>query len=76
LPKRGLNYPRERQHYLSGFVLDGANAAVEWPRIDAAASEAVALGVAETFIWAQPQVSRDGYSPASRNERRCNDAII
>jgi uncharacterized protein (TIGR02217 family) len=56
-----LNYPRERQHYLSGFVLDGANAAVEWPRIDAAASEAVALGVAETFIWAQPQVSRDGY---------------
>jgi len=56
-----LNYPRERQHYLAGFVLNGANAAVEWPRIDAAASEAVALGVAETFIWAQPQVSRDGY---------------
>lgn len=56
-----LNYPRDRQHYLSGFVLNAANAAVEWPRIDAAASEAVALGVAETFIWALPQVSRDGF---------------
>ncbi|MBA4354457.1 MAG: TIGR02217 family protein [Novosphingobium sp.] len=56
-----LNYPRERQHYLSGFVLNGANAAVEWPRIDAAASEAVAFGVAETFIWALPQISRDGF---------------
>lgn len=56
-----LGYPRERQHYLSGFVLDASNAVPEWRRIDDAASEAVALGVAETFIWAQPQVSRDGY---------------
>lgn len=56
-----LSYPRDRQHYLSGFVLNAANAAIEWPRIDAAASEAVALGVAETFIWALPQVSRDGF---------------
>lgn len=56
-----LQYPRERQHYLSGFVLDPANAAAEWEWIDAAASEAVALGVAETFIWALPQVSRDGF---------------
>lgn len=56
-----LGYPRERQHYLSGFVLNASNAEPEWQRIDAAASEAVALGVAETFIWAQPQVSRDGY---------------
>lgn len=61
LAEARLNYPREQQHYLSGFVLNGANASVEWPRIDAAASEAVALGVAETFIWALPQVSRDGY---------------
>lgn len=57
-----LNYPRERQHYLSGFVLLPANAEPEWARIDAAASEAVALGVAETFIWALPQVSRDGFT--------------
>lgn len=56
-----LNYPREQQHYLSGFVLNAANATIEWGRIDAAASEAVALGVAETFVWALPQVSRDGF---------------
>lgn len=56
-----LNYPRTRQHYLSGFVLNAQNAESEWQRIDSAASEAVALGVAETFVWAQPQVSRDGY---------------
>lgn len=57
-----LNYPRESQHYLSGFVLLPENAAAEWARIDAAASEARALGVAETFIWALPQVSRDGFT--------------
>lgn len=57
-----LNYPRSRQHYLSGFVLLPENAVTEWARIDAAASEAMALGVSETFIWALPQVSRDGFT--------------
>jgi uncharacterized protein (TIGR02217 family) len=57
-----LGYPRAKQHYLSGFVLNGADAEVMWPRIDAAASEAQALGVAETFIWALPQVARDGFT--------------
>ena len=56
-----LSYPRDRQHYLSGFVLNATDAPAEWARIDAAASDAVALGVAETFIWALPQVSRDGF---------------
>lgn len=62
LAEARLNYPRSRQHYLSGFVLLPENAVPEWARIDAAASEAVALGVAETFIWALPQVSRDGFT--------------
>lgn len=57
-----LGYSRSQQHYLSGFVLLPENAASEWARIDAAASEAVGLGVAETFIWALPQVSRDGFT--------------
>jgi uncharacterized protein (TIGR02217 family) len=57
-----LNYPRENQHYLSGFVLRPENAAAEWARIDAAASEAKMLGIAETFVWALPQVSRDGFT--------------
>lgn len=57
-----LGYPRAKQHYLSGFVLNAADAEAMWPLIDAAASEARAMGVAETFIWALPQVARDGFT--------------
>ncbi|WP_068076104.1 DUF2460 domain-containing protein [Novosphingobium lentum] len=57
-----LGYPRSRQHYLSGFVLRPETAATDWARIDRAASDAVTLGVAETFIWALPQVARDGFT--------------
>lgn len=56
-----LGYPRSRQHYLSGFVLKGEDAETQWSRIDAAASRAQAAGIAETFIWALPQVCRDGF---------------
>ena len=56
-----LGYPRSRQHYLSGFVLNGEDAEKQWNRIDAAASRAQAAGIAETFIWALPQVCRDGF---------------
>lgn len=54
-----LGYPRSEQHYLAGFATltrDG----VEWSRILGGARQAQALGVAETFIWAWPQVARDG----------------
>jgi uncharacterized protein (TIGR02217 family) len=47
---------------VSGFVLSGADAGAMWPMIDAAASEAQAIGVSETFIWALPQVARDGFT--------------
>lgn len=57
-----LGYPRARQHYLAGFVLKPEDAAAHWPLIDAAASRAIAAGVAETFIWALPQVCRDGFT--------------
>ncbi|MDE2562082.1 MAG: DUF2460 domain-containing protein [Sphingomonadales bacterium] len=57
-----LGYSRSAQHYLSGFVLAPADADTQWPRIDAAAGEARALGVAETFVWALPQVARDGFT--------------
>ncbi len=57
-----LGYPRMRQHFLSGFVLNADDAGTMWPLIDNAASEARALGVAETFIWALPQVARDGFT--------------
>ncbi|NML95418.1 DUF2460 domain-containing protein [Novosphingobium olei] len=56
-----LGYARSRQHFLSGFVLTPGDD-IPWRRIDAAADEAIGLGVAETFIWALPQVARDGFT--------------
>ena len=58
-----LLYPRARQHYLAGFVLSQHDAAVQWPLVADAAAAALALGVAETFVWAWPQVARDGFTP-------------
>ncbi len=55
-----LGYPVERQHYLSGFVLR-PDQAVQWGLIETAAAVARARGVAETFLWALPQVMRDGF---------------
>jgi uncharacterized protein (TIGR02217 family) len=55
-----LGYPVGRQHYLSGFVLRPDQAA-QWGLIEAAAEAARARGVAETFLWALPQVMRDGF---------------
>jgi uncharacterized protein (TIGR02217 family) len=55
-----LGYPVEDQHYLSGFVLNNADKA-QWPLIDAAADVARARGVAATYVWALPQVMRDGF---------------
>ncbi|WP_448658899.1 DUF2460 domain-containing protein [Sphingomonas sp. CJ99] len=55
-----LNYPVERQHYFSGFVLRPEDAG-QWAAIDAAAEVARARGVVETFVWALPQVMRDGF---------------
>ncbi len=58
-----LGYPLTRQHYLAGFVLDPADAAAHWPLIAEAASAAAARGVPQQFIWAWPQVARDGFTP-------------
>ena len=51
-----LGYPIAQQHYFSGF----AGAVGDWSAIVAAAREAVREGIAETFIWAMPQILRDG----------------
>jgi len=63
-----LGYPLERQDYMAGFVLDPADAEALWPKIDAGLDEAVARGVARTFVWAAPQVSRDGYTRLASTE--------
>ncbi|MBN2972933.1 DUF2460 domain-containing protein [Roseomonas aeriglobus] len=55
-----LGYPVEEQHYFAGFVLKPEDRA-QWAAIDAAAVRAQSRGVARTFIWALPQVMRDGF---------------
>jgi Conserved hypothetical protein 2217 (DUF2460) len=60
LAQTRLGYPPAKQHYFAGFVLRPEDKA-QWALIDAAADVGRARGVAATFIWAQPQVLRDGY---------------
>jgi uncharacterized protein (TIGR02217 family) len=56
-----LGYPLAQQHYMSGFVLLPEQADV-WASIAHAADLAKARGVAETLLWALPQVTRDGFT--------------
>ena len=56
-----LGYPAAAQHYFSGFVLS-AEDAQQWWRIAAAADEARRREVVEVFLWALPQVMRDGFT--------------
>jgi uncharacterized protein (TIGR02217 family) len=56
-----LGYPIAEQHYFSGFVLRREDKA-QWRDIAFAAQAAVERGTAQTFIWALPQLSRDGFT--------------
>lgn len=53
-----LGYALADQHYFSGF----AATPVDWPLIAKAAEAARLRGVADTFIWAWPQIARDGFA--------------
>jgi len=55
-----LGYPLAGTHYLSGFILNH-DAAPAWALIEEAAQAGRARGHAETFVWAIPQVIRDGF---------------
>jgi uncharacterized protein (TIGR02217 family) len=55
-----LGYPAAQQHYLAGFVLRPEDRA-QWHNVAAAAERARRRGVARTFVWALPQVLRDGF---------------
>jgi len=66
-----LKYPLDKQDYLAGFVLKAEDAELYWSRIEAGISEAEHRGVARRFVWALPQVNRDGYTrlPASEDDQ-------
>ena len=68
-----LGYPLERQDYFAGFVLAAEDADLFWRRIDAGLDEAAARGVPQRFVWALPQVCRDGYT---RLPTRKDDAML
>ena len=57
-----LLYPASEQDYLAGFVLESANAEAFWARIDAGIDEAAGRGITRRYVWALPQVNRDGYT--------------
>jgi uncharacterized protein (TIGR02217 family) len=56
-----LGYPVTDQHYFAGFVLRPEDKA-QWRDIAFAAQSARERGTAQTFIWALPQVARDGFT--------------
>jgi uncharacterized protein (TIGR02217 family) len=56
-----LGYPISEQHYFAGFVLRPDDKA-QWREIAFAAQAAGERGTAQTFIWALPQVARDGFT--------------
>ena len=66
-----LSYPQASQDYLAGFVpLPGDSLA--WRRIDAGLDEAALRGAHERFVWALPQICRDGFvrlPPASDEDQ-------
>ncbi|MGY6638409.1 MAG: DUF2460 domain-containing protein [Erythrobacter sp.] len=57
-----LGYPAAEQDYLSGFVLNPEDAEAMWPLIDAGLDEAAGRATTRRYVWAQPQVNRDGYT--------------
>lgn len=56
-----LGYPLAKLHFFAGFNLLPETAADVWPSIQRAASDGFEWGVAEVFVWARPQVWRDGW---------------
>ncbi|MET0251753.1 MAG: DUF2460 domain-containing protein [Novosphingobium sp.] len=69
-----LGYPPERQHYVSGFVLTASDRE-QWRAIDAAVDQARERGVAQAFVWALPQVCRDGYVRLPGVDRQEESAV-
>jgi len=74
-----LGYPLSLQDYLAGFVLDPADAERFWQRIDDGVAEAARRGVDRQFVWAMPQVFRDGYvrlSPGQEDQLQAFDDVL
>jgi uncharacterized protein (TIGR02217 family) len=78
LAENRLGYPRAETDYLAGFVLR-ADQRDQWRLIDAGLDEASTRNAHERFVWALPQVCRDGYvrlpPPTEDSEMQAFDDI-
>ena len=71
LASERLGYPVEEQHYFSGFALRSEDRFV-WPNMYDAIADAKARGTNEIFVWALPQVARDGFTYFDEEEQAVN----
>jgi uncharacterized protein (TIGR02217 family) len=74
-----LGYPLELQDYFAGFVLLAEHADAYWRLIDGGLDEAARRGVAQRFVWALPQVCRDGYTrlaPVQEDAMQAFDDVL
>lgn len=55
-----LGYPVDQQHYFSGFVLASEESFI-WRNMVNALDAADARGTDTRFVWALPQIARDGF---------------
>ena len=62
-----LGYATQRRHYLAGFVATREERG-DWQAIMEAAAREKAAGTPEIFIWALPQVLRDGLTISQGEE--------
>ena len=61
LATQRLGYPVEQQQYFTGFVLQSADRFI-WSHMVDAVKDAHARGTPDIFVWALPQVARDGFT--------------
>lgn len=56
-----FGYPRACQHYFAGFVLNGQDRH-QWRAIGRSIEQGRQKGFSQVFVWALPQVMRDGFA--------------
>ena len=71
LASERLGYPVEQQHYFTGFVLQSVDRFI-WSNMVDAIDDARARGTPEIFVWALPQVVRDGFTYFQEKEEDVN----
>lgn len=71
LATQRLGYPIDQQHYFSGFVL-AAEGRFIWANMVDAFTDAQARGTPEIYVWALPQVARDGFTYFQEKEEDVN----